>query len=1306
MFNGWKASVNYLFQGDERVAPPPFGGEDAPSWFPLIGRTMAAVAVATTMAVNANAVRAQNTIWHQQQQDEWPTPPVSPWTRTGGGSAYSFANTATQSATVSSPVAVGDLVLVSATYGIGPGATGDVITDDLGNFYTRIDGSAGVLTPGQNLVIWASIVAHAGTPTVTLQYLPTPGTTVADRGGIAVDTFTGSGPTSITDGTGSSNEQSAPTTAADALVSGSWTTAKDGDLIYSATYDFDNTNPGDPGSGFTAGVATGTDGPTTEYGVQSSHGSIQATWTAGTNDGHITSAVAISLPRPSLTYAGNQLRRIDHTKIGSTDLHNFVFPVHILANSIPALKSVANGGQVQSTNGFDIDFTNIAGEPWNFQLLSYDPATGEVLAWVQAPAISHSVDTYYRIQWGNSSVTSDRSTTATWDGTFDYAATFDTVSSAPDGNDKTANGITASNGTGVSADSAHALVGQDAAFASGNSGINTQTTAKFANTGPITVSISVNVTTMPTGGSDAMCIERDDDSGPWGIALGVNDVSGAKEAKFAVVTTSAGPAQYTALGGTNLSAGTPYRLGGVYDPANNQILLYVNGVQDTTPVSLAGSSVTRESSTPYFGFGVLAGTSGSSRSLIGYLDEPRISHVVRSDSWMLAEYNSIHDTQNFSTGVAFDGDGWFDSLGRTASRVAITAALALNTSAARSQPFAYQQDEIFTSAPTAVVEDAELPALQVPWLPFRYAEQWSYQQDDPAGSLYAVQDELEQPVIYRPWQANRWAEQWTFQQDDPAGSFYAVQDELEQPVTSLPWARYRYTEQWQYQSDEPAGSFYVPQDEDPLPVLLRQWSPNEWQEQWSYQQDEPAATLYAVQDELELPVLNRPWAQNARVEQWTYQQDEVPPQTQAIADDDTPPVVYGVWGKNRWPEQWSFDVQEPAGSLYVPQDEFPLPVLCRTWQVNLHVEQWSFQQDDPTTLYAVQDEDPLPVIQRPWSRNGWTEQWVYDVQEPAGSLYAIPEDDAPPQLVPPPYRAKYAEQWTYEQNDLATPPSVVVTDDESPIVLVSWPRKNLDLRPWQHEQNEPAFGLYAPQDEDPLPVQWKARLPFRYAEQWQYQQDEITRFVAEDDTPTLVQWPRRNTYAEQATFDQQEPAGSLYAPQDELELPVIYRPWPQNTWHEQWTYDPEEPAGSLSGQYEDDSAYVPVVHLRPRVVPTPWSYAQNEDAVPYFADDDTGLVPVVIRNAPVYRLVQQWQYVDDLWSLFTTVAPIEAPLTVTLAPSIYTVRLAPSILTVQLAPSITTVQLAASVTTILLASSITTVTLLPSITSVIIFEDE
>lgn len=94
---------------------------------------------------------------------------------------------------------------------------------------------------------------------------------------------------------------------------------------------------------------------------------------------------------------------IDHTLIGSTET-NFPVLVNVTLDS----------SHVTSASGYDIVFTSSADVLLDFDLESYDSGTGTVIAWVKIPTLSSATDTEIYIYYGNSSITTNQSTTSTW----------------------------------------------------------------------------------------------------------------------------------------------------------------------------------------------------------------------------------------------------------------------------------------------------------------------------------------------------------------------------------------------------------------------------------------------------------------------------------------------------------------------------------------------------------------------------------------------------------------------------------------------------------------------------------------------------------------------------------------------------------------------------------------------------------------------------------------------------------------------------------------------------------------------------
>jgi len=85
---------------------------------------------------------------------------------------------------------------------------------------------------------------------------------------------------------------------------------------------------------------------------------------------------------------------------GSSDLIDF--PILISTKYGDAnLRTTANGGSVNSPNGYDIIFTNEDGSTvLNHDIESFDQTTGSIYMWVKIPALSPSVDTKIRMYFG------------------------------------------------------------------------------------------------------------------------------------------------------------------------------------------------------------------------------------------------------------------------------------------------------------------------------------------------------------------------------------------------------------------------------------------------------------------------------------------------------------------------------------------------------------------------------------------------------------------------------------------------------------------------------------------------------------------------------------------------------------------------------------------------------------------------------------------------------------------------------------------------------------------------------------------
>jgi hypothetical protein len=134
---------------------------------------------------------------------------------------------------------------------------------------------------------------------------------------------------------------------------------------------------------------------------------------------------------------------IDSTQCGSVNSTQWTF---LFSQTDPNLRTVANGGYAQNSNGYDITFTSdIYGlNPLTWEVEYYNPVTGQMIAWVLLPLLSVSNNTQLYVQVGNSSITSFQGggVGAAWN---NYNAVYHFAGAGPSMSDSTGGGNTATN---------------------------------------------------------------------------------------------------------------------------------------------------------------------------------------------------------------------------------------------------------------------------------------------------------------------------------------------------------------------------------------------------------------------------------------------------------------------------------------------------------------------------------------------------------------------------------------------------------------------------------------------------------------------------------------------------------------------------------------------------------------------------------------------------------------------------------------------------------------------------------------------
>jgi len=340
-------------------------------------------------------------------------------------------------------------------------------------------------------------------------------------------------------------------------------------------------------------------------------------------DGSKAASATVTLSPESSVYGFRRAITIDHTKIPNSDQSNF--PV-LISGTYSYLATVANGGKVQSANGYDIIFTNdaVGSTKLDHEIESYNASTGAISFWVRVPTLSHTADTVIYVQYGSTAVTtSQENRTSVWDS--NYQMVLHLGESASPYKDSTSNAF--SSNSGVSPALAPGKIGQGQSF-DGTSQYIGYSQAQSPNpAGSITLETWIKTSDTTSKGM----------LGKWG-----SDGSTNADQSYLLYYNAGRP-----HGLLNSTDSTDVDLAGtaaINDsnwhhvvvtalPVGN-IYIYTDGIQSgflNNAHALLATTIDRFTVGP---------TSGS-------LDEVRISNSVRSADWIAAEYNNQNSPSTF-----------------------------------------------------------------------------------------------------------------------------------------------------------------------------------------------------------------------------------------------------------------------------------------------------------------------------------------------------------------------------------------------------------------------------------------------------------------------------------------------------------------------------------------------------------------------------------------------------------------------------------------------------------------------------------
>jgi Concanavalin A-like lectin/glucanases superfamily/Domain of unknown function (DUF2341) len=330
---------------------------------------------------------------------------------------------------------------------------------------------------------------------------------------------------------------------------------------------------------------------------------------------------------------------IAHAKAPNTDQSNF--PV-LVEGVYPYLATVANGGRVQNSSGYDIIFTSdsAGSNLLSWEIESYNASTGSVVFWVKLPTVSHTADTVFYIFYGNSKIaTFQGNKSGTWGS--NYAAVYHMADSAANPNvaDSTSRGNTGTAQANTSGKTATGEISRALSFDGSTDYIGAGAGSSFNILGNITIEAWINVNSMPSVGEQAYVCGRGYNGEHESYFLRLE--TGDDGTNYVEAGTFNFPDPYLAQVAVSGFTGGWHHVVGTFDGQWN---IYVDGVKTTSAQTL-GPLPTNE---PFL-IGARDANGGTLSYLNGRIDEVRVSNIARSADWISTEYNNQSNPSTFYT---------------------------------------------------------------------------------------------------------------------------------------------------------------------------------------------------------------------------------------------------------------------------------------------------------------------------------------------------------------------------------------------------------------------------------------------------------------------------------------------------------------------------------------------------------------------------------------------------------------------------------------------------------------------------------
>jgi hypothetical protein len=307
----------------------------------------------------------------------------------------------------------------------------------------------------------------------------------------------------------------------------------------------------------------------------------------------------------------------------------------LVSGTYSYLATVANGGKVTSSSGYDIAFFSDSGltTALKFERVVWVASTGVVEFHVKIPTLSHTTDTVIYIAYGDSGISTDQQDAVNVWGTNtlrvfhlnDNAA--NTTVTESKGTNGVSNGGNTSTRTSSSGKIANCFT-----YNGSNQYDDMGSTSPFTGSGDFTVGLWIKKTNSGTNLAAFQFGQNAVDGDQFAIEVNSSD-------KVQASVTNA----YTALSSTSVADNAWHYIVVVATSSSHQI--FIDGSADGSPVSQSYNIISGNHNT--IGASFSGGSLG--RYWLGSIDEVRISNVARSADWILTSYNNQNSPSTFYT---------------------------------------------------------------------------------------------------------------------------------------------------------------------------------------------------------------------------------------------------------------------------------------------------------------------------------------------------------------------------------------------------------------------------------------------------------------------------------------------------------------------------------------------------------------------------------------------------------------------------------------------------------------------------------